>query len=123
MKTGRENERKKERTYGIEVLFAVKSEEIAKQISYGIEEEGIPYLLIATTLDCFEEAYSSSQKVGLGVAVGVDEQGEVKIFSRQLKENTALLSVSKAGNNQARILGKNAARMIKKKPFILIEEA
>lgn len=124
MKEGRENERrKKERAYGIEVLFVAKSEEIAKQVCYGIEEEGIPYLLLATTLDCFEEAYCSSQKVGLSVAVGVDDQGEIKLFSRQLKKNTALLAVSKAGNSQARILGKNAARIIKKKPFILMEEA
>ena len=89
----------------------------AEQIGYGIEEEGLPYRL-REKASPFEEGQADIIKKGLGVALGVD--GETAyVYNRQLKKEEPFLNYTGDDKEQLRIIGKNGARIIKHKPFIL----
>ena len=105
----------------IKLLIPVYAEEEiwehAKQAGYGIEEEGIPYQLIQCQ-NPFEEALAASQRPGLGVALGISQTEGIGLFSRILKESLPVFCIKDPSWAQARILGKNGARIIKKSPFV-----
>ena len=101
----------------IPIYAETESWELAKQAGFGIEEEGIPYDLIESQ-DPFGEALASSQRPGLGVALGISRTEGVGLFGRILKESLPIFLVKDPSRAQARILGKNGARIIKKSPFV-----
>ena len=103
----------------INIFFKEGAKEHACQVGYGIEEEGLPYLLISSESP-FEEAQKNITKKGLGVAIGID-QNKASVFNRQLKKEEAFLNYIGSDNEKLRILGKNGSRIIKRKPFILEE--
>ena len=96
---------------------------MAYQVSYGIEEEGLPRCGVETD-DPFADALEDLVKKGLGVAVGVDGQ-KAQIFCRQFKKSEPFMQYDlekadkKTINETLRIVGKNASRILKHKPFIL----
>ena len=101
----------------INVFYAPGNLERAEQIGYGIEEEGLPYRL-REKASPFEEGQADIIKKGLGVALGVD--GETAyVYNRQLKKEEPFLNYTGDDKEQLRIIGKNGARIIKHKPFIL----
>ena len=89
----------------------------AEQIGYGIEEEGLPYRL-RENADPFAEGQGDIIKKGLGVAIGLDEE-VAYVYNRQLKKEEPFLHYRGGDAEQLRIIGKNGARIIKHKPFIL----
>lgn len=89
----------------------------AEQVGYGIEEEGLPYRL-REKIAPFEEGQADIVKKGLGVAIGLDSEIAF-VYNRQLKKEEPFLNYSGNDNEQLRIIGKNGARIIKHKPFIL----
>lgn len=98
----------------------LQSEPIAKVVGYGIEEEGLPYHInIGEYL--WTDVYKTSHGSVLGVAILVQEE-RICVFTRKLKENRPLFDSRVKGNEQAKIIGKNAARIIKNKPFINLKE-
>ena len=113
----------------INIFFPEGCEELAYQISYGIEEEGLPRCGFETD-DPFTDALEDTVKKGLGVAVGVDEE-KAQIFCIQFKKSEPFMHYqladkrfaggSDAVNDCLRIAGKNAARILKHKPFIMEE--
>ena len=101
----------------IPVYTEAESWELAKEAGFGMEEEGIPYNLIES-LDPFGEALAASQRPGLGVALGISQTEGIGLFGRILKESLPVFLVKEPSRMQARILGKNGARIIKKSPFV-----
>lgn len=101
----------------INVFYAPGCVSRAEQIGYGIEEEGLPYRLREKESP-FEEGQADIIKKGLGVALGVDAE-TAYVYNRQLKKEEPFLNYTGDDNEQLRIIGKNGARIIKHKPFIL----
>lgn len=102
------------------VCNSTEFEYIAKAVGYGIEEEGLPYHITvgeATPKD----AYELSQSPGLGVGIWVGE-GTVAVFCRQLKEVRPIFESIITELETGKTMGKNAARIIKNKPFLDIKE-
>lgn len=95
---------------------------IAQEIGHGIEEEGIPYLLVPEAGFAAEEAYRQAQRSSLGVCILV-EKSQVHTFTRMLKEKRPLFSAELSYLAQARAVGKNAARIIKHWPFVEWDES
>ena len=114
----------------INIFFPAGCEELAYQISYGIEEEGLPRCGFETD-EPFTDALEDTIKKGLGVAIGVDGK-KAQIFCVQFKKSEPFMSYELGGedvevandqaNDRLRIVGKNAARILKHKPFIIDEQ-
>ena len=101
----------------INIFYAPGCMGRAEQVGYGIEEEGLPYRL-REKIAPFEEGQADIVKKGLGVAIGLDSEIAF-VYNRQLKKEESFLNYSGNDNEQLRIIGKNGARIIKHKPFIL----
>lgn len=111
----------------INIFFPEGCEEPAHQISYGIEEEGLPRCGFESD-EPFTDALEDTVKKGLGVAIGVDGK-KAQIFCVQFKKSEPFMNYdlggerAAAGNDEVndllRIVGKNAARILKHKPFII----
>ncbi len=101
----------------INIFYAPGCMGRAEQVGYGIEEEGLPYRL-REKIAPFEEGQADIVKKGLGVAIGLDSEIAF-VYNRQLKKEEPFLNYSGNDNEQLRIIGKNGARIIKHKPFIL----
>jgi len=89
---------------------------LACEVGYGIEEEGLPYHIVMGEYDG-RAAWEANRGSGLGVSVLVEPAG-IFVYCRQLKTMTPLFGQSDATLNHARILGNNAARIVKNKPFL-----
>lgn len=101
----------------INIFYIPGMEERAEQIAYGIEEEGLPRCGWESG-EPFADALDDTMRKGLGVAIGVDGE-TAQIFCRQFKKNEAFMHCGDAGKEALRIVGKNASRILKHKPFIL----
>ena len=101
----------------INIFYAPGCMGRAEQVGYGIEEEGLPYRLRQID-NPFEEGQSDIIKKGLGVAIGLDSE-IAYVYNRQLKKEEPFLNYTGDDNEHLRIIGKNGARIIKHKPFIL----
>ena len=114
----------------INIFFPEGCEDLAYQISYGIEEEGLPRCGFETD-EPFSDALEDTVKKGLGVAIGVDGD-KAQIFCVQFKKSEPFMSYELSDesieiandqvNDRLRIVGKNAARILKHKPFIIDEQ-
>ena len=106
---------------GIEIYCKDRcSEPLAAAVGYGIEEEGLPYKIITGSLGSIE-AHEYTRRSGLGVVVVVAEE-KVSVYSRQLREAKPLFHCGIAEAETAKSIGKNAARIVKNKPFLDLEE-
>ncbi len=101
----------------INIFFKPGMQERAEQISYGVEEEGLPRCGFECD-DPFAEALADTMKKGLGVAIGVDGC-KAQIFCRQFKKSEPFMHYDGLENEALRVVGKNASRILKHKPFIL----
>ncbi len=112
----------------INIFFSEGCETLAHEISYGIEEEGLPRCGFETD-EPFADALEDTVKKGLGVAIGVDKD-KAQIFCVQFKKNEPFMSYDMCGEEDSacfddaaserlRVVGKNAARILKHKPFIM----
>lgn len=97
-----------------------ESELLAEAVGYGIEEEGLPYNIIMEKLTPIE-AYELTKRAGLGVVAMVSEE-RVAVFTRQLKKPGPLFDDMVTENEIAKTIGKNAARIVKNKPFFEMED-
>ena len=101
-------------------------EQTYQPILWGLEEEGIPFELQDSSggvvLDLARQAAIGSP-LDVGIAIG--ESGEVVLHHRDLPAETPLFSLKfKALEpNSLRRLGKNAARLVKRQPLALGNEA
>lgn len=104
----------------INIFYSKGCEEKAQQIAYGIEEEGLPRRFLQSDQPS-KDAFLNTLKKGLGVAVAVKED-TAQIFCRQFKKNEAFMTYKGETKESLRIIGKNSARVLKHKPFILEDE-
>ena len=96
------------------------SQFLAEAVGYGIEEEGLPYRIITEQLTQ-PEAYELTKRAGLGVVAIVSVE-RVTVFARQLKKPQPLFDYMVTENETAKTIGKNAARIVKNKPFLEVED-
>ena len=105
----------------IEILCAeAGSQDLAEAVGYGIEEEGLPYHITCGAFTS-SDVYELCHGVGLGVSILIRE-GTVSVFTRQLQEKRPLFAYPVRSVEMAKAIGKNAARIIKNKPFIDLDE-
>lgn len=106
---------------GIEIYYGDRrSERLAAAVGYGIEEEGLPYKIVAGTLSN-AAAHEYTRRAGLGVVVVVTKD-KAAVFTRQMREPAPLFELRTTEDETAKSIGKNAARIVKNKPFIDLEE-
>lgn len=99
-------------------------DKILNQILYGIEEEGIPFLIEEKVLnDIVKSSYEASLSSALSVGIALNDKMFVLHYSN-LPEEKPLLSynVRDMSLNHARNSGLNAARLVKSIPFVFEAE-
>lgn len=101
----------------LQAKCTVQEATIAQEVGYGIEEEGIPYAVEKEKGFSAEDVYHQAQRSPLGVCILV-EDARIWLFARMLKENRPLFLMEIEQLAQAREMGKNAARVIKHRPFV-----
>lgn len=88
-----------------------------KELLYGLEEEGIPWEKDTKAGgDALSLAWEAAQASRLGVGVGVDGQSVVLHFNK-LEREQPLYRIPARSIGLARVLGANAARLVKKLPL------
>lgn len=92
-----------------------------QQLHYGLEEEGIPFeTLTEADGDALSLAWKGSQASRLGVGVGMDGRTAVLHISK-LAQDRPLFQIPIRFEEKVRILGANAARVVKKLPLKPLE--
>lgn len=97
----------------------VAEAEVVLEMTYGIEEEGIPHRLVVSEAvgakALAEEAVRLSQ---LGVGIGIDEEGLAVLYQEKLPEGHFLFQEQLPRTRRPlRDLGSDAARLVKGIPF------
>ena len=96
---------------------------IAKEISYGIEEEQIPYMI--ETMDALDEknivekAYKEATKSKLSIGIAICESRAIFHFSK-LKADEPLFVINNVEDmekEELRVYGSNIARIVKGIPL------
>lgn len=92
-----------------------------QQLLYGLEEEGIPWeARTETEGDALGLAWKGAQASRLEVGVGMDGKAAVLHISK-LDYDRPLFQIPVRSLGQVRILGSNAARLVKKLPLKPLE--
>ena len=88
-----------------------------RQLTYGMEEEGIPWEEDSKPgMDALNLAWEAAQASRLEVGLGLDRQFVVLHYSK-LGQDQPLYRVPARQLDQVRVLGANAARLVKKLPL------
>lgn len=87
-----------------------------KELLYGLEEEGIPWENDMKAGGALPLAWEAAQASRLGVGVGMDGQSIVLHFNK-LDREQPLYRIPARSLGLARVLGANAARLVKKLPL------
>lgn len=107
----------------IKIVTVQKNIRIAKEISYGIEEEQIPYMI--ETMDALDEknvvekAYKEAAKSKLSIGIAVCESRAIFHFSK-LKADEPLFVINNVEDmekEELRVYGSNIARIVKGIPL------
>lgn len=103
----------------IHVLYSPDaSEEVLRQLQYGMEEEGIPWETgTKPGADALALAWEAAQASRLEVGVGLDAQFLILHFSKLEREQPLFRISARSEVGQVRALGANAARLVKKLPL------
>lgn len=91
---------------------------VVDQITLGIEEEGIPFVLEKRNefKDPVSMAYKAAESSRLGVGIGVGDR--IVLHFLKLKQDKPLFEIPLTTENEKlRRMGANAARLIKGIPF------
>ncbi len=92
--------------------------QMLQQLQYGLEEEGIPWVLDTKSgSNALDLAWEAAEASRLSVGIGLDGVGLVLHFSKLPKDKPLFQLPAKYTAVQARILGANAARLVKKLPL------
>lgn len=106
------------------IIIYNNSNEIAiKEILYGIEEEGIPYIVENKEFENINKAsHDAALSSPLSVGIALDSKN-IAVHYATLKEDKPMFYNSFTGlmKKNIRTFGVNAARLVKGMPFILEE--
>ncbi|QIB69164.1 glycerol dehydratase [Aminipila butyrica] len=110
-------------TIRIHVEESFGGKNILNQICFGIEEEGIPYEIIAVDdSNHIAMAYEACQHSRLGVGIGITE-GHIALHYEKLQAESPLFNISTHDEmGKIRSIGTNGARLVKRMPFRTIQE-
>lgn len=90
-----------------------------QQVLRGIEEEGLPGSTIESSGLSIELAERAAEVSAFGVGVGIDEQGNIALTHYRMPRGQLVFHVPCDANSiVARIVGTNAARLVKGRPFV-----
>lgn len=107
----------------VAIVIAYEPEKVNKslltQLHYGIEEEGIPYLMMSfDEKDGIKLSERGAEASKLGVGIGIDGKGYGCLSHTNFRAGDVLFHQNLNDDAEAaRILGTNAARLIKGIPF------
>ena len=104
---------------GVEVVICYTSQvkALVYQISYGIEEEGLPYKLIETQNDfVYEQADQAANSSALDVGIGLSSK-KIAIRNSRFEKGVYLFDHQISDIEDLKAYGANAARLIKGVPF------
>lgn len=91
---------------------------LLREVELGMEEEGIPWKLTQQADGCaLELAWEAAKSSNLEVGIGADGQELVLHYNKLELEQPLFRISAQAGPVQARALGANAARLVKKLPL------
>ncbi|MDO5713148.1 MAG: glycerol dehydratase reactivase beta/small subunit family protein [Tissierellia bacterium] len=110
----------KEDSIAIVIAYSksVEDSKILDFICYGIEEEGIPYKLVAMDIkDAISLAKEGAKQSKLGIGLSLDEEGKGCLNHSNFKDDKVLFLKKIKTEEDARILGTNGARLMKGIPF------
>lgn len=93
------------------------SQEVLRQLQYGMEEEGIPWEVETGTGDALSLAWEAARSSRLEVGVGLDRQALILHYSKLEREQPLFRISADSGVETVRALGANAARLVKKLPL------
>lgn len=101
----------------VRILTAPDAPQAAvRQLTYGLEEEGIPWEQGEKAGGALELAWEAAQKSRLEVGLGVDGR-TVALHYAKLDREKPLYEVAARQADRVRVLGANAARLVKKLPL------
>jgi len=102
------------------ILFTnTANEQFVKEICAGIEEDGLLYRVVsANGSDAYTLAVEACNEATIGVGISVVNDMAV-LTAENLDISKPLQTVKEGNYEQARVLGKNAARYIKKMPLVM----
>ncbi len=101
------------------ILIYVKNpnKSLLQEICAGIEEEGVIYEVIPQEYSKLEDlTYESSNASILGTGIGVSNF-EIALSLSSLSKGNYVFRMEAPTTHQARVLGTNAARAVKRKAF------
>ncbi|WP_129114732.1 glycerol dehydratase reactivase beta/small subunit family protein [Halegenticoccus tardaugens] len=101
----------------VHVRYAGECSALVRHVEYGLEEESVPWALRESSADAVTAAYEAADASRLRVGVGVSSAGEVVLHHRRLPEREPLTRVADATPGDARAIGSNAARLVKRLPL------
>jgi len=105
----------------IHVMQKPCNQNIAREILLGLEEEQVPYQVQPVEYklgDALATAYQACLKSNFGVGICIAPDAVVLHYSRLSKDNPLFIIPINAGDPKTyRILGQNAAKFIKGRPF------
>lgn len=87
------------------------------ELIYGLEEEEVLFQLRASNGGAIELAFQAAQGSVLGVGIGIDKELNIVLHHYRLPPGDPLISLFGASQEAARILGNNAARLVKGIPL------
>ncbi|MDH6365454.1 hypothetical protein M2139_002457 [Enterococcus sp. PF1-24] len=111
-----------------QIFIYVTDEKLTATIEYllyGIEEEGIPYQIVAVSAqEAVAAAYEAAKTSSLSTGVGCDGQ-KVVLHYKNLAPNQPYLVIDRyqtVSKKQLKAFGSNCARLVKRIPFKDLEE-
>mgnify|MGYP001323693335 CR=1 FL=1 len=84
-------------------------------VLWGIEEEGVPYILEKTSEKCsIKLSHKAAKESKLGVGIGIGNDSSICLHYSKLNLDDYLFKINLNSNEeQLRAIGSNAARLIK----------
>lgn len=89
----------------------------------GVEEEGVPsFVKEKLEKSALELSYQAALESTLGVGIGIGEDSQVILHYTKLAKSQPLFNINLKETYKQRVLGANAARLVKGIPFKSFEE-
>ncbi|ATW27976.1 hypothetical protein DCMF_27355 [Candidatus Formimonas warabiya] len=90
-----------------------------EQVRQGVEEEQMPSCVISGIGNSMNLARLAAESSSLGIGVGIDKDGMITLTHHRMPFNQPVMQVSTRNDpGVARIIGTNAARLFKGRPFM-----
>lgn len=94
-----------------------------EQLLYGIEEEGVPHVIQSFSEESARKlSYQAAQSSRLSVGIGIGADQQIVLHYTKLPQDQPLFQIQLKEKGKYRLLGANAARLVKGIPFKSLAE-